>query len=47
VVELLLVKDGVNVNTKDTNRQTSLSWVAEKGHCAVVKLLLAKDGIEP
>jgi ankyrin repeat protein len=38
VVKLLLAKDGVNVNSKDKDGQTPLSW-AENGHKEVAKLL--------
>jgi ankyrin repeat protein len=42
VVKLLLVTDKVDVDFKDTEcGRTPLSWAAEGGHEAVVKLLLA------
>ncbi|RYP78487.1 hypothetical protein DL771_000440 [Monosporascus sp. 5C6A] len=47
VVKLLLAKDGIDQNSKDSDGRTSLSWAAGNGHAAVVKLLLAKDGIDP
>jgi hypothetical protein len=37
-----LIKNRVEVNSKDTHRRTPLSWAAENGHEAVVKLLLEK-----
>jgi ankyrin repeat protein len=36
-----------DVNRKDNNGWIPLSWAAEKGHVALVKLLLAKDGVNP
>ena len=39
VVKLLLEK-GAELETKDDNGRTPLSWAAENGHEAVVKLLL-------
>jgi hypothetical protein len=47
VVELLLANSRVDINTKDTNGRTPLSWAAGEGHCAKVRLLLAKNGIDP
>jgi ankyrin repeat protein len=35
-----------NQDSKDSGR-TSLSWAAWNGHEAVVKLLLATDGVDP
>jgi ankyrin repeat domain-containing protein 50 len=41
VVKLLLEIDGVDLNsTDDTYGRSALSWAAENGHEAVVKLLL-------
>src|SRR5271168_4182411 len=40
-VKLLIVRDNVDVNIK-VSGQTPLSWAAEKGHEAVVKLLQEK-----
>ena len=41
MVKLLLAKDGVDPDSKDTEYgRTPLSWAAENGHEAVVKLLL-------
>jgi ankyrin repeat protein len=45
VVELLLQKDNIDLNSKDNNGQTPLSWAAEKGNKEVVELLLIKGGI--
>ena len=47
VVELLIVKKGVNSEFKDINSRTPLSWAAGKGHKSVVKLLLEKSGADP
>ena len=41
-VMIALLKNGHDPNFKDTNGQTPLSWAAENGHEAVVKLLLEK-----
>ena len=39
----LLLEKGAELETKSTSSgQTPLSWAAEKGHEAVVKLLLEK-----
>lgn len=35
------------VDSKDANGRTPLSWAAARGHEAVVKLLLATDGVDP
>jgi hypothetical protein len=44
----LLLEKGVDLNSKDNPyNRTPLSWAAEKGHEAVVRLLLAKDGVDP
>ena len=41
-------RDDVDPDSKDTKYgQTPLSWAAENGHEAVVKLLLARDGVDP
>jgi ankyrin repeat protein len=36
---LLLAKDGVDPDSKSKSGRTPLSWAAEKGHEAVVRLL--------
>jgi ankyrin repeat protein len=46
-VELLLARDDVDPDSKDSTDQTPLLWAAENGHEAVVKLLLASDGVNP
>jgi len=45
VVKQLLARDGVDLDSKDKNGQTPLSWAAEKGYKAVVKQLLATDSV--
>jgi ankyrin repeat protein len=35
------------VNFKDSHKRTALSLAAENGYEAVIKLLLAKEGIDP
>lgn len=45
MVELLLVKDGVDSDSKDNKGRTRLSWAAWSGYGVVVKMLLAKDGV--
>ncbi len=40
MVELLLTKDGIDVDSKDGNGWSPLFWAAEYGPEAVVKLLL-------
>ena len=43
-----LLKDGVDPDSKDTRwGQAPLSWAAEEGREAVVKLLLADDRVDP
>jgi ankyrin repeat protein len=45
-VKLLLAKDGVDLDFKDTiNGQTPLSWAATSAYEVVVKLLL-KNGVD-
>jgi ankyrin repeat protein len=39
VVKLLLEKDGVDLDSKDEDGRTPLSWAAKNGHEAVMKLL--------
>jgi len=47
VVNLLLAKDGIDLDLKDSQYgQTPLSWAAERGHEAVVKLLLETGKVE-
>ena len=44
----LLLEKGADLNSKDNPyNRTPLSWAAERGHEAVVRLLLAKDGVDP
>jgi ankyrin repeat protein len=47
VVQLLLAKDGIDPDLKDSKSgQTPLSWAAEGGHEAVVQLLLATGKVD-
>ena len=46
VVKLLLGLENVEVNYKDKNGRTPLSWAAWQGHEAVVKLLVARDDVK-
>jgi ankyrin repeat protein len=43
VVKLLLAKDGIKLDFKDSSGRTTLSYAAGNGHEAIVKLLLVKD----
>jgi ankyrin repeat protein len=44
---IALLKNKYNLNVKDTYDRTPLLWAAQKGHETVVRLLLAKDGVDP
>src|SRR2546423_8277975 len=44
---IALFNNGHDPSVKDGYGRTSLSWAAEKGHEAVVKLLLANDNVDP
>jgi ankyrin repeat protein len=41
----LLLEKGAHVESKNSSSQTSLSLVANDGHEAIVKQLLAKNGV--
>ena len=43
MVQLLLTRDNVDVNTKNNRSHTPLSFAAEYGHEDLVQLLLARD----
>ena len=45
VVELLLKMGKSDVNSKDRNGRTPLSWASENGHSTVVELLLETDKV--
>jgi ankyrin repeat protein len=47
VVKLLLATGEVDADSKSNDGRTPLSLAADKGHEAVVKLLLARDGVDP
>jgi hypothetical protein len=46
MIELLLQRDEVDLNAKDRNGQSPLSWQREGGHDAVVKLLLLRKDVD-
>ncbi|OOQ86960.1 hypothetical protein PEBR_19341 [Penicillium brasilianum] len=46
VVRQLLIRDGVDVNTRDKINYTPLSWAAKNGHVAVVEQLLIRDEVD-
>ncbi|CAH0051280.1 unnamed protein product [Clonostachys solani] len=46
VVQILLLRVDVDVNTTDKEGRTPLSWVAAAGHEEVMELLLAHPGID-
>ena len=43
MVKLLLAREGVDPESKNPDGRTPLSWAAERGHEAVVGLLLARE----
>jgi ankyrin repeat protein len=44
---LLLTKDGIDRDCKDTDNRTPLFWAAARGHDAIITLFLTKDSIDP
>jgi ankyrin repeat protein len=46
VMKLLLADPHINLNEKDANGRAPLSWVAEEGYYARMKLMLARDGLD-
>src|ERR1700722_15890143 len=46
VVKLLLARDDVDADSKESDGRTPLSWAAENGHEAVVKLFLPRDDVD-
>lgn len=46
VVELLMKRDNVDVNSKDKYKRTSLSWAAIMGYEVVVKSLMKQDEVD-
>jgi ankyrin repeat protein len=45
-MRLLLEQNNVDPNFRDASRQTCLCLAANKGHVAIVRLLLARDDAE-
>ena len=43
VTRLLLGRADVEINSKDTNGRTPLSWAAANGHEVIVRLLQSKN----
>jgi ankyrin repeat protein len=46
VIKMFLTRTDVNVDSKDRNGRTLLSFAAEQGHVSAVKLLLARNDID-
>ena len=46
MVRLLLATGNVDVESKDRDGRTPLSWAAENGHEAVLRLLLATGNVD-
>jgi ankyrin repeat protein len=46
IIRLLLAADNADVESKDRDGRTPLSWAAENGHEAVVRLLLATGNVD-
>ncbi|RFU23836.1 hypothetical protein B7463_g12501, partial [Scytalidium lignicola] len=46
VVELLLAKDDVDINSKDNDGQSPLTWAVQNEHEAIIELLLAKNDVD-
>ena len=40
---LLLLKSGANINVKDYNKDTVLSWVVENGHLEIIRYLVSNN----
>jgi ankyrin repeat protein len=45
-VQLLLAKDGIDVDSKDIFGRTAMSWAARNGHKKVVELFLMRDDVD-
>ena len=45
-MKLLLDTRKIDVDSKDSNGRTPLSWVAANGHEAIVKLLLETEKVD-
>ncbi|KAK2026076.1 ankyrin, partial [Colletotrichum zoysiae] len=46
IVKLLLDTDKVDINSKDLNSRTPLSWASGNGHEAIITILLANREVE-
>ena len=46
MVKLLLARDDVDPNSKDSDGQTPLSFATQRGNEAMVKLFLARDNVD-
>ena len=46
IVQLLLMKNGINVNKEENEGRTALYYASCKGHTPIVQLLLGEENIE-
>jgi ankyrin repeat protein len=46
VIEMFLARTNVNVDSKDKDGRTPLSFAAEQGNAYTVRLLLARDDVD-
>jgi ankyrin repeat protein len=46
VVEMLVVRDDIDADSKDGDGRTPLLWAVEIGHKAVVEILVARDDVD-
>jgi ankyrin repeat protein len=47
VVQVLLAKDNIELDSKDKDKQTPLSWASQVGWSAVIEMLLATGQVDP